>query len=88
MRVWISSVPILREIETKIERPILASTAAKETTTINRVVSISAGFPKTEVIKPTVISVIASSLSSAIKKCFRWETSVKTADMIIAENMI
>ena len=78
----------MREIETKIDRPILASTAAKETTTIKRVVSISARLPRTEVIRPTVISVIASSLNSAIRKCFRWETNVKTADTIIAENII
>lgn len=54
-----------------MERPNLASTAANETIIINRVVSSSAGVPRVHTTSPTVTSVMASRLRSAMRKCFR-----------------
>lgn len=71
-----------------MERPILASTAAKEITIINKVVSISAGVPIAVTMTPTVIRVMASRLSSAIKKCFRWEIRVRIAAVAIIAKMV
>lgn len=56
---------------TRMDRPILASTAAKEMMIINNVVSNSAGVPRVHTTSPTVMSVIASKLSKVIRKCFR-----------------
>jgi len=71
VRVWISSEPVLREMATRIDRPILASTAAKDRTTMNKGVSISDGLPRSVSRRQTVISVIASRLRRAIRKCLR-----------------
>jgi hypothetical protein len=79
VRDFSSSEPALRDILTRIERPSLASTAAKEITMMKREISSSEEFPMDAAISPTEISVIASRLRRVIKKCFRWIRKVTIA---------